>query len=483
LLGNQADHRHNTAHGQGKHKNAEKLDIMNDRVKYRGRGFAVVVSTVILSGCAMPVPFQIASWAIDGISYLTTDKTIADHGLSMVTQQDCAIWRGIKGDEICSEIDDAAIFAIASTQAPTPEDGQAAKISVNEEPQIDVASLADFETAAGSPETVPAVVAKPIVNSKYGERLMIAGKRVWSDRLDADHYYVIGSYSNRGNARRMVGKYQDLGPAVMASRLDGLEVYRVAVGPFSADQTRQMRVSLKLAGINNAWAMRVDHREWTLASPKELAVPAQSIAEIPQGAPAATTPKAASGKTVSDEIAETPAMPGNLSGQSSELIDSGKHHLVIGSFSKSENARNFAKSKADLSPRIMSAETTGGWRYRVVIGPYAKAEGLDVRRTLAGVGIDNVWALNLPPVSLDNETLLADVLDAPYQGEQIKAVEIAETPAPKVQDEDEVSKIETPATVSHQEMSWGVNLTEYIFDMFRSSDAQDVVGVVSSLES
>lgn len=456
---------------------------MNVRVKYIGRGFAVIVSTVILSGCALPVPFQIASWAIDGISYLATDKTIADHSLSLVTQKDCAIWRGFKGDDICSENDDAAIFAIASTGTPTKQGGRTVKISAPEEPQIDAASLADFETAAGSPEIVPAAVAKPVLNSKNGERLMIAGKRVWSDRLDADHYYVIGSYSNRDNARRMVGKYQDLGPAVMASRLDGVEVYRVAVGPFAADQTRKMRLSLKQAGIDNAWAMRIDHREWTLASPKELTVPAQSVAKIPQGSPAETTPKAASGKIVSDQIAETPVTPGNLSGQSSELIDSGKHHLVIGSFSKAENARNFAKSKADFSPRILSAETADGWRYRVVIGPYAKAESLDVRRVLAGAGIDNVWALSLQPVTLDKETLLADVLDAPYQAEQVESVEIAEAPASQVQDEDEVSKNETPATASHQEMSWGVNLTEYIFDMFRSSDAKDVVGVVSPLES
>ena len=31
-------------------------------------------AAVILGGCALPVPVQIASWALDGLSYLMTEK-------------------------------------------------------------------------------------------------------------------------------------------------------------------------------------------------------------------------------------------------------------------------------------------------------------------------------------------------------------------------------------------------------------------------
>jgi len=450
-----------------------------------GRGFLVIVCTVVLSGCALPVPFQIASWALDGISYLATDKTIADHGISMVAQKDCALWRGLKGEEICSETDEVGIFAIASADTPVMEDQQAVKLSVPEEVEVDAAALANFETAAGSPEIAPAVVVSPEPNSKNGERLMIVGKQVWTERMDADLYYVIGSFSKRDNARRMISKYPDLGPAVMASRLDGVEVYRVAVGPFTIDQKRQMRLRLKLVGIDNAWAMRIDHRDWTLASPKELSVPSQSVAEGPQGTQPGTTVKPVPGIITSDEIAETPGVPGKEPGQSSELINSGKHHLVIGSFSNAENASNFAKTKAAFSPRVLSADTAAGWRHRVVIGPYAKAESLAVRRALASAGIDHIWALNLVPEGVTDETLLADVLDAPYladkAADKAHAVEIAETLAP--QHQQDVSKMEGPSASLDQEMGWGVNLVEYIFDMFRASKTTDVVGVVPPLES
>lgn len=444
---------------------------MKVRVKGFGRGLSVIVCTVILSGCALPVPVQIASWALDGISFLATNKSISDHGLSMVAQKDCALWRGLKGDEICNESDDAGTFAVASADSPVSDEQPSVKPPQSGQSELDVASLANFETAAGSSQVEPAVVSRQQANSKVGERLMISGKRIWSERLEADLYFVIGSFSERQNARRMIAKYKELGPAVMASRLDGVEVYRVAVGPFTADQKRQMRLHLKQIGIGNAWAMRVDHRDWILASPKALTEPDQSVAEVPQEARPETVVK----PVKTDEIAETPDETEDV--QSSEYIYSKKHHLVIGSFSSAENASHFAKSKAGFSPRIISVETAEGWRHRVVIGPYAKAEGLDVRRTLARSGIDHIWALNLKPDAIIGDILLADT---PVGIEPVDE-EVAEIPVIEQRD-DVVKKSITPAS-SDEDMGWGVNLVEYIFDMFRSSDSTDVVGVIPALES
>ncbi|MCK5546928.1 MAG: hypothetical protein KAI27_06105, partial [Rhodospirillaceae bacterium] len=47
---------------------------------------------VALSGClALPPALQLASLAIDGISYMQTGKSISDHALSAVTNKDCAM--------------------------------------------------------------------------------------------------------------------------------------------------------------------------------------------------------------------------------------------------------------------------------------------------------------------------------------------------------------------------------------------------------
>jgi len=58
-----------------------------------------------LSGClvALPPAVQLASLALDGVSYVTTGKSVTDHAISTVTAQDCAMLRGLKGEDICSE--------------------------------------------------------------------------------------------------------------------------------------------------------------------------------------------------------------------------------------------------------------------------------------------------------------------------------------------------------------------------------------------
>lgn len=59
-----------------------------------------------LSGCivALPPAIQLASLALDGVSYATTGKSVTDHAISGITDQDCAMVRVLKGDDICSQI-------------------------------------------------------------------------------------------------------------------------------------------------------------------------------------------------------------------------------------------------------------------------------------------------------------------------------------------------------------------------------------------
>jgi len=65
---------------------------------------AIFVSLpLFLTGCAAPPALQVLSLAIDGISYLATDKTLADHGLSAVTQKDCKLLRSLNDKKVCQE--------------------------------------------------------------------------------------------------------------------------------------------------------------------------------------------------------------------------------------------------------------------------------------------------------------------------------------------------------------------------------------------
>ncbi|MCK5546077.1 MAG: hypothetical protein KAI27_01805 [Rhodospirillaceae bacterium] len=60
---------------------------------------------VALSGClALPPAIQLASLAIDGISYMQTGKSISDHALSAVTNKDCAMLRALDNiNNVCTE--------------------------------------------------------------------------------------------------------------------------------------------------------------------------------------------------------------------------------------------------------------------------------------------------------------------------------------------------------------------------------------------
>ena len=72
-----------------------------------------VVVPLFLAACAAPLPVKIASWAIDGLSYLSTGKSIADHGISAIARKDCALWRTVKGEQVCTDPVDRDAVAVA----------------------------------------------------------------------------------------------------------------------------------------------------------------------------------------------------------------------------------------------------------------------------------------------------------------------------------------------------------------------------------
>ncbi len=76
-------------------------------------------TATLLSGCLLPPAVMVASYMVDGAILLGTGKTIPDHALSSVTDQDCALFRMVQGDDICSvnEPTDGDIY-LASGQHP-----------------------------------------------------------------------------------------------------------------------------------------------------------------------------------------------------------------------------------------------------------------------------------------------------------------------------------------------------------------------------
>jgi hypothetical protein len=62
----------------------------------------LVVGAGLMTGaCGVPLAVSGASYAADGGLLVASDKTSGDHMISMVSKQDCALWRVIKGRAVC----------------------------------------------------------------------------------------------------------------------------------------------------------------------------------------------------------------------------------------------------------------------------------------------------------------------------------------------------------------------------------------------
>lgn len=88
------------------------------------RWLSLAAAGFFLSGCALPPIISVVSIAADFASYGATGKTVTDHGISLVLQQDCAMLRALDGP-ICFEESESET-AIASLE--TGDDAEAGSL-------------------------------------------------------------------------------------------------------------------------------------------------------------------------------------------------------------------------------------------------------------------------------------------------------------------------------------------------------------------
>lgn len=77
-------------------------------------------------GCGVPIAVSAASYAADGGLVATSDKTSTDHVLSVITKEDCAMWRIFRGRRICTaraDGEDPYDVNYAEPQREVSEDG------------------------------------------------------------------------------------------------------------------------------------------------------------------------------------------------------------------------------------------------------------------------------------------------------------------------------------------------------------------------
>lgn len=165
------------------------------------RLWAIPALSLLLSGCGLPPAITIASYAADGVSYLTTGKTVTDHGISAATGQDCAvIGHLIEGKPICG-----------------------AALERNEE--------------------VLLTTGKPAMRSeaRISEPLDNLGRQPSTAK---DQYVAVGSYIDPDNAARAASRYARFNVKISRVFVKGRQFNRVIAGPLSPNDATALRLML-----------------------------------------------------------------------------------------------------------------------------------------------------------------------------------------------------------------------------------------------
>ncbi|MEM7172273.1 MAG: hypothetical protein AAF530_19045 [Pseudomonadota bacterium] len=79
-----------------------------------------------VSGCVLPPAISVATLALDVGSFAVSGKTMTDHGISLVAQEDCALTRVLEG-EICEAYLEYEVAGDVLTPLPAENFGMLAE--------------------------------------------------------------------------------------------------------------------------------------------------------------------------------------------------------------------------------------------------------------------------------------------------------------------------------------------------------------------
>ena len=88
----------------------------------------LAAGVMVLSGCGLPPVVTYTSYMADIFSYLTTSKSVTDHGVSFAVQKDCALHRVLDGP-ICVEKTEAE----TAVRKPTREHETRVTVATSED--------------------------------------------------------------------------------------------------------------------------------------------------------------------------------------------------------------------------------------------------------------------------------------------------------------------------------------------------------------
>ena len=326
---------------------------------------ALGAGVILLGGCALPVPVQVASWALDGISYLLTEKSVADHGLSVLAQKDCALLRGLLDpSEICRDFDDTAT-ALA--------DGSSYSnfVSFDVAADEDAAAIAEFETAAGgSPDGLdetPSALDVTEEGARTNARPILADGVETAAALVSAAVAFVDSASLDEYPAELV---------VLDEALDEVAIQYTAFG--DVEDVSPVR---KLADAIEDWKAH-----------DEVAIQYTAFGDVEDVSPV---------RKLVDAIEDWKAQITQVA-QTTRVADTGKEpaagfYFVIGSVREHANARKLRSRYRVLTPSVLSAKLDKATVFRVVVGPFDQDQAKDFHKRIFRAGISDSWAIRVKP--------------------------------------------------------------------------------------
>jgi hypothetical protein len=410
------------------------------------KSIVVLALSFLLGGCALPTSIQIASWAIDGISYIATKKSMTDHGISLVRSQDCALWRAVKQEDVCVDHQDTGT-ALAATDAGKNQDpktiqvasleGRAVVPAARLEPgdatlpvtEADIARLADFETAAGArADSAPQLgdpqkgysaatfgAAWAEASAREGDALKSLAPRVASRELPSEPTeagrtgpsFRFGGYAantiaaawdfQKGETRPAVRWIMAESPAPQQHRAPVESGTVVAEAPSEATETVRSD-SAERADLSES---RRHTQDSSLVLSSNILKKSNKLSSPSSGDFNGID---ADFETLAVEqpmtSADTEADAGHESNTGGKPLQNARAadrsaYFVISSQDDPASATKVLSDYRALDVQLVVGQFDGRKIYRGLVGPFALGEMDKVERRIARAGVKNAWAIRL----------------------------------------------------------------------------------------
>ena len=309
----------------------------------------VLLFPLLLGACGLPPAVQIASWIANGFSYLATNKSVSDHGISMVSGRDCALHRGLAGDEVCRETGDGNEAMVASLDRVN----DASRDPL--EPVVEIAGMTEPKVDKLAPSADVDQAAEPMEANSVSPAPMPTPAPLTRDEpiaMPAALELARGNREPIGATPGITGE----GPLVVERFVDPVREH--------ADQ----RAGRRMAAVTPHGAGN-------------------------SGPAAGDSEKRQTATAVKDTETHRVGAPPKRGGV----------YYSLASFAVLANAEKLIRRNAGLSPSLMTTRIDGKNFYRVIVGPIAGRRGKELRQEIASAGFRDAWALWAAPPQIEGE--------------------------------------------------------------------------------